>query len=272
MKAATNPRPPGVCSKSPSLRPFAAVVGFTAMLITAGSLHAQPISVPNHSFELDAAPNFYPFANTNIASWQKIPEPAYYLPAIGSFPPWNGTAGVFLDVNPYVNRVGNQAGYILAFPQVTLFQDYDSSPTHDFDATFEIGKSYHLTVGIFGKDTIAPGSTLELSLYYRDNLDNKVTVGSTTVTYSAAAFPSAGPLALVDYEVNAPTVLAEHAWAGQHIGIQFESTIGLALATGGNWDFDNVRLTAVPEPGIMSLLALGSVGWLWGRIRVRGRA
>lgn len=271
MKAAANQRNPVVRTKSSVFRPFAAVVGFTAMLITAGSLPAQPIFVPNHSFELDTAPNFYPFANTNIASWQKIPEPAYYLPAIGTFPPWNGTAGVFLDVNPYANRVGNQAGYILAFPQVTLFQDYSTSPTHDFNATFEIGKSYNLTVGIFGKDTIAPGSTLEISLYYRDNLDNKVTVGSTIVTYSAAAFPAAGPLMLVDYEVSVPTVLAEHAWAGQYIGIQFESTIGLELATGGNWDFDNVRLTAVPEPGVMSLLTLGGAGWLLARKRTRVR-
>src|SRR5689334_11379132 len=83
-----------------------------------GALQAQPIAVPNSSFESQPAPNVYPFVNVFVDSWQKAPEPDYYGPAIGT-PfgiPWIGTAGVFLDVNPYVNRIGSQAGYILGFP------------------------------------------------------------------------------------------------------------------------------------------------------------
>jgi len=202
-----------------------------------------------------------------VDSWEKAPEPAYYDAAIGT-PfgiPWAGTAGVFFDTNPYGNRDGSQAGYLLAFPEVTLFQDYDSSPSHDFDAMFEVGQSYNLTIGVYGKSSLAPGSTLELSLYYRDALDAMVTLGSTTVTYSLATFPGTSPLNLLDYEVDIPTVGAGDAWAGKKIGIQLLSTTPIELATGGNWDFDNVRLTTVPEPAAISLLAFGFGGLLLRR-------
>jgi len=266
----SRPATDGLChSKAQSLRACARAASFATVVslaLAAGTprLQAQPITVPNFSFESPTAPSTYPFVNVLVDSWQKAPEPAYYGPAIGT-PygiPWIGTAGVFLDVNPYVNHVGNQAGYLLAFPQVALFQDYNSSPTHDFNAVFETGKSYNLTIGLFGKDTLAPGSTLEFSLYYLDALDNKVTVGSTTATYSAANFPMTSPLSLIDYALDIPTVQAGDVWAGSYIGIELESTTPLAMSTGGNWDFDNVRLTAVPEPATLSLslVILGAAG------------
>ncbi len=248
----------------------ALTLGALGLLIAGpAKLYSQPIAVPNYSFESQAAPNAYPYVNVFVDAWQKVAEPAYFGPAVGT-PygiPWIGTAGVFLDVNPYENRVGNQAGYILGFPQVTLFQDYNSSPTHDFNAVFEVGKAYNLTLGVFGKSTLAPGSTLQLSLYYLDTLDNRVPVGATTVTYSPAGFPETGPLRFVDYEVNVPAVQAGDAWAGRHMGIQLESTTALAMSTGGNWDLDNVRLTVVPEPASLSLLLLGVAGLLGLRPR-----
>jgi hypothetical protein len=249
---------------------------FLAGLLGLGytQVQAQSILVPNFSFESQTAPNTFPFVNINVDSWEKATEPAYYGPAIGT-PfgiPWPSTAGVFLDVNPYANHHGVQAGYILGFPQVTLFQDYNSSPTHDFNSVFEVGKSYNLTVGVFGKGTLAPGSTLQLSLYFRDGASNKVMIGSTTVTYSAAAFPTNTPLNLVDYQVNVPAVLPGDPWAGQNIGIQLLSTTPLELATGGNWDFDNVRLTAIPEPASLGLLAVGIGSLLWARARAGRRS
>jgi hypothetical protein len=241
-----------------------------ALAVAVLPLQAQPISVPNFSFESPTAPSSYPFVNTSIDTWQKNPEPSWYAPAFGSYGiPWVGTAGVFLDVNPYVNHVGSQVGYLLAVPQVALFQDYGSSPTHDFNATYEVGKAYDLTVGVFGKSSLAPGSTLELSLYYRDTSANMVTVGSTVITYSAAAFPGTAPLSLIDYSVNVPTVQAGDAWAGQHIGIQLASTIPIEMTSFGNWDFDNVRLDVIPEPAAISLLALGLGGMLVVRARTR---
>jgi hypothetical protein len=212
-----------------------------------------------------------------VDSWQKPAKPAYFdfIEAnYGIF--WVQTAGVFVDTNPYGNRAGTQAGYLLSFPQAALFQDYNSvdwndpAPTHDFDASFEIGKSYTLTVGVFAKVRsplgISEGSLLQLSLYYRDGLDQVVTVGATTVTYNAASFPLTPNLNLIDYQVNVPVVQAGDAWAGQHLGIKIESLYGDGSV---NWDFDNVRLTAVPEPATLSLVALG--GAILIRLRRRQR-
>lgn len=240
-----------------------------ALAVVALPLGAQPINVPNYSFESETAPTSYPFVNLNVTSWQKNPEPVWYTPAFGSYGiPWAGTAGVFLDTNPYANRDGKQAGYLLGVPGTALFQDYTSSPGHDFNATFDVSQAYTLTVGVFGKSSLAPGSTLALSLYYLDGSNNRVAVGSTTVTYSAAAFPGAAPLSFIDFSVNVPVVQASDAWAGQHIGIELASTIPVELTSFGNWDFDNVRLAAVPEPTVTGLLALG----FGGLVIVRRRA
>jgi hypothetical protein len=248
-----------------------AVCALVLATFVTGRVQAASLAVPNFSFESPVAPTNSPFVNVLVDSWQKIPEPAYYGPAIGT-PfgiPWIGTAGVFLDVNPYANHDGTQAGYLLGFPQVTLFQDFNSSPTHDFNVTYDVGMSYTLTVGVFGKGTLAPGSTLQLSLYYLDDLNNKVNVNSTTVTYSAAEFPATSPLNLKDYSVTVPSVLAGDPWAGKHLGIQLESTSPIELATGGNWDFDNVRLQVVPEPSTLGMLVLGAGALLVARRRFR---
>jgi hypothetical protein len=232
-------------------------------------LQAQPITVPNFSFESPSTP----FASPTVASWQKNPEPAFYQPVFGgSGLTWDQLAGVFLDTNPYQNHDGVQAGYILSVPQVALFQDYTSSPTHDFNATYDVGKSYNLTVGVFAKAGMAPGATLDLSLYYLDASDNKVTVDSTAITYSSAAFPITSPLNLIDYSVNVPAVQAGDPWAGQHIGIEISSGISIDQTTFVNWDFDNVRLTAAPEPATLSLAALGFAGLLFGRARSRRKS
>lgn len=244
-------------------------ISLMVVALATSSLQAQPIAVPNHSFESQSGVGFPFDTNPNLDSWQKIAEPAFYTPAFGSFGiPWVGTAGGFVNISPfnptpYGNVTGAQAGYILMVPQVTLFQDYDSSPTHDFNATFEIGKAYNLTIALFAKSSfgpIPPGSTLELSLYYRDDLDNKVKVGSRLVSYSEAAFPSSPNPNLIDYALNISAVQAGDAWAGKHIGIQLESTIPIELTSFANWDFDNVRLTAVPEPSAVALLLLGLTG------------
>lgn len=234
---------------------------FWAWLAGTVSACAISIPVPNASFELQPAPSGPPFVNLFIDSWQKAAEPAYYNAAIGT-PfgiPWFGTTGLFIDSNPYDNRTGSQAAYLLGFPQVSLSQDFNSSPNHEFDAKYEVGLSYTLTVGVFGKGSLAPGSTLALRLYYLSDQNEPITVNSTTVTYTGEAFPVTlpNPLHLVDYSVSIGTVSASDPWAGKHIGIQLEATNPLELSTGGNWDVDNVRLEAIPEPGV---LALGSLG------------
>jgi len=215
----------------------------------AGEPHAQAINVPNGSFESQSGVG-YPFGvNIFLDSWQKAPKPGYfdYIEENFGFY-WVQTAGAFVDTNPYGNHTGMQVGYILPYPEVALFQDYstvdwnDAAPTHEFNATFNVGRSYKLTIGVFAKN-MTEGSSLQLSMYYRDSLDNPVTVASTIITYSAANFPVTTPLNLIDYEVIVPTVSAHDDWAGQNIGIKLESINGDG---NGNWDFDNVRLISVP--------------------------
>lgn len=260
------------CSLNAFLSPSRRFAATAALVLVAwANLQAQPISVPNFSFESQSAVGFPFGTNPSLDSWQKIAEPAYFGPISGGIP-WFGTAGGFIGTatnspNPYANLLGTQAGYILAFPEVTLFQDFDTTP--QFDATFEVGKSYDLTLGVYGGSLLSEGSTLELSLYYRDTLDNRVTVSSTVITFSAATFPSVANPNLIDFSVNVPIVQAGDPWAGQNIGIQLESTVSMALMSGRNWDFDNLRLTAVPEPATMALLGLGFGGLLWVRSRRR---
>ena len=228
------------------------------LILAAGSvgLQAQLIPVPNSSFESQSGVG-QPFGvNILVDSWQKPAKPAYFdaiEAAFGIF--WVQTAGVFVDNNPYGNRVGTQAAYLLSFPQVALCQDYntldwdDAAPTHDFDAVFQPGKSYKLTIGLFGKN-LTDGSQLTLSLYYRDKQDNMVTVASTTITYTAAGFPTTPPLNLQDFEVDVPKVRGSDAWARKHIGIKIESTFGSGE---GYWDIDNVRLEVNPGQGRRAL-------------------
>lgn len=141
-------------------------------------------------------------------------------------------------------------------PEVGLFQDYDSiglnetSPSHAFDANYELGKAYQLTVGLFGGGLggnygMKLGVTLELSLYYRDANSNRITVAATTVTNTTANFTS--NTNLVDFKVQTPTVTAADPWAGKHIGIQLLSTVTTNLQ-GGYWDLDNVRLASILAP------------------------
>jgi hypothetical protein len=243
-------------------------IALATLLPISDILQAQPITVPNYSFESQSAVGFPFDTNPGLTDWQKIAEPAYYQFLGPGVPPWYGTSGSFINASvfnptPYGNVLGAQAGYILMAPQVTLFQDYSTTPA--FNSTFEIGKSYNLTIGLFAKSSfgsIPEGSTLELSLYYLDALNSKVKVGSTVVSYSTNTFVLGPNLNLIDYQVNTATVQAGDDWAGKNIGIQLESTIPMEMTSFGNWDFDNVRLTAVPEPTALALLGLGFGGLL----------
>lgn len=244
-----------------------ALLGLAGLLTLGSTLQAQPLFVPNHSFESPNAPMVDPYATTLVGSWQKPAKPAYFTAVENTYGVyWEQTTGLFFAPGVYGNMNGMQAAFIMSWPQAGIFQDYDTQdyndavPSHDFDAKFEIGKSYTFTLGVYGKGysgfPMTEGSMLGLSLYYRDGA-NQITVGvPTIVTYSTALFPNVGALNLIDYSVSIPTVGAGDAWAGQNIGLKIESVYGVG---DGYWDIDNVRLTAVPEPTTLGLLALSGV-------------
>jgi len=223
------------------------LITLVATVAVGSGLHAASIIVPNSSFE---SPNTLPAGvSTTIDSWQKAPKPAYFDEAAFGFQ-WIQTAGIFFDSNPYANHDGVQCAYMLSFPGVTLFQD----ATAGFNATYGIGQSYTMTLGLFGK-SLTSNNSLQLSLYYRDAGNNVITVGSpTTITYNPATFPLTSPLNLVDYSVTIPAVQAGDPWAGKNIGIMIQVTA--SDFQGGYWDMDNLRLTSVPEPGVAALLGV----------------
>ncbi len=223
-----------------------------------GTLQAGVISVPNASFESQPAPNPYvpPYVELRVDSWQKTAKPAYWDETANG--PWDQLVGLFAntpqgDPSHIDNCTGNQAIYLFSNPQVGIFQDYDSidwsssTPSHAFNATFDVGRSYQLTAGFTVSFYRPPtnDATLQMSLYYRDAASNQVTVAATNITNNVANFGTVTHF--VDFRVNVPTVKASDAWAGQHIGIAVTCTVTLDQA-GGVWDADNVRLTSTRTP------------------------
>jgi hypothetical protein len=202
-----------------------------------------PVTVKNASFELPETD----FVDVVVDSWQMPPVPLWYDESSGYL--WIQLTGVFLNLDPsdpdYIDNCdGNQAVWLFAVPEVELFQDLAD--------TYEIGRVYQLTVGIIGgggnmKDDVP----IEIRLYYRDDENNKVTVGATSYTYDL----DIGRIKhFEDVRLDIPPVEDDDLWAGRNIGVQLISALTLADLdpdtgrAGGFWDLDNVRLTkSLPE-------------------------
>ena len=216
----------------------AVVVGIVVLAANANRLQAGSIYIPNASFELPETV----FVDVNVDSWQTPPTPWWYDESGGYY--WSQLTGVFLNPAPEEpdhidNCDANQAVWLFAVPEVELFQD--------LTATFEVGQSYHLTVGIIGgggnmKDDVP----IEIRLYYRDAENEKVTVGATTFTYHS---DTGYVRHFNDVQLDVLQVTPSDLCAGKNIGVQLISTLTLADLdpdtgrAGGYWNLDNVRLT-----------------------------
>ncbi len=200
---------------------------------------SREIVLPNGSFELPSTE----FADPRVDSWRKSAKPDWYDES-GGFP-WDQLAGVFLNTAPgepdhITNLDGKQAAFLFAVPQMELFQDRDSTPSHDFDVRFAVGRSYQLSAFVVGGGGgMKPGVTLDLSLYFLDSTGQRVPVATTTISHSAEVFPS--PNEVIEFTVRTPPVDALAPWAGRNIGIALTSTVPPDLA-GGYWDVENIRL------------------------------
>jgi len=211
------------------------------------------INVPNFSFELPVTAYAYPLIN----NWEVTAQPSDFDTNV--FGAWDELAGEFANLpagqpGSVVNANGNQLAYFFAYPQLGIFQDYESVDwtgvaSHAFNATYDAGKAYTLTVGLTTSsyEPLTEGSTLSLSLYYRDAGGNQVTIASTTASYDTNLF--ANPFSLIDFRATIPEVKATDPWAGQYIGIEILSTVNPYLI-GGVWDLDNVRLDETVAPAL----------------------
>ena len=225
---------------------FALAAGLVFLTAAASRVQAGNIYVPNYSFALPDIGTNSPYAAAVLQSWQQTSQPGWYSPADFDGAPWSDLAGTFYNAPDFTNStetntsyigncVGDQAAYLQVVPQVGILQV--------LSATFNVGKTYALTVGLIGGGGgMVEGSTFQLSLYYLDASSNMVTVAASTVTNTTAIFPA--DTNFVDFQVEVPGVRATDPWAGQNIGI-------LLLATpdfydppqwGGYWDVGNVRL------------------------------
>lgn len=233
--------------KTPRATLFAAAL----ILMGANTVGAGTIYVPNYSFESPVVPEVFPYATNALDEWEESPQPSWYDPSQNYDTPWSYLVGTFYNVpypGEYIDNVdGVQAAFLLSYPDVGFFQDYDSIggtntvPDHAFNATFTVGKTYTLIVGLASSsdEPLTPGSTLQLSLYYRDDASNMVIVASNNVCYDTTIFTNLTHM--IDFQVQVPGVKPTDPWAGQNIGIQLLCTPSLELA-GGYWDADNARL------------------------------
>jgi hypothetical protein len=229
------------------------LIGLALLSAGTGKLQAGALYLPNASFESPVVPQVNPYAEPDMDYWQKSPQPAWYYPSNNFDTPWEDLMGTFYNVqNPSSfidNCDGVQASFIFALPEAAVFQDYTSvsgtntTPSHAFNAKFNVGRAYNLAVGLIGGGGgMQPGATFQISLYYRDPASNIVTVAATTVTNSTALFPT--NTHFVNFQVHVPAVKPGDAWAGKNIGVQLASTVGFDIP-GGYWDVDNVRLAEV---------------------------
>ncbi len=158
------------------------VVGLVALAAWVCPLRAGTVYLPNASFESPVVPTVSPYAIPDMDYWEKSPQPAWYYPANNYNTPWEDLMGTFYnfpDPSTFIDNCdGTQAAFLFACPDVAIFQDYDSiygtntTPSHAFNATFNVGSAYSLTVGViggvYGTPPLYEGATLQLSLYYRD--------------------------------------------------------------------------------------------------------
>lgn len=221
---------------------------------------AESITVPAYSFEsppialfLDPETHLPPIAlpydglEIYFAPWQVTQDAPGFQIGVFPNPPANSPNGDHID-----NATGDQNLFIYAGINNTIFQDL-STP----GATFDIGKYYVLRIDAGGNAGLPLDAHMNLRFYYRNELNQKVTVASSSTLFDAGLDPY--PINhLYEYSVTTLTVQAGDAWAGKAIGIEIATPANPAQINAGSyWDVDNVRVDSVPEPASLGLCALG---------------
>ena len=239
-----------------------------AVLLFASRAFSQAIPVPDYNFLNPSAGTegfaTLPSSSAGLGNWQVSPPTPgflYYEETYGSQSAaqattnWYDQAGVFYN-NPqgaYINNIsGSQAAYMFDTPGLQLSQTLSS--------TFQVGKSYQLTVALAGGNQSEPmplGDPVGIGLFYMSGGSQTLVGTPTTVLNDNSDWNGYYVDQLTDYSLTIPAVGAGDPWAGQNIGIALFEPMN-ADGSGAFWDVNNVRVTAaVPEPGSIALLAAG---------------
>lgn len=200
----------------------------------------------------------------DIAHWNDAPN--YFAPNFTD-EQWNQSTGIYYNYpftqtgpNPdfHPNMDGSQAAYLFAAPLVELSQTLT-----DPLAVYTPGVSYKLSLDVIGAGGGMPdGVTLGYALYYFNGGGQRTIFSESSVVMSPALDDRTN---FTNFSFTSPEVLAGDAWAGRTIGILIYSKTPLTGEesdfNNGYWDVDNVRLQAVPEPGVAGWLVAAGAGW-----------
>lgn len=267
-------------------------IGFGAAMLMVFSAVAAAVDVPvsNGSFEdVNTLPvgGIWPEVDADPLNADFWLEPGPIGTDLNAFPPelippgFSLPAGVTSDTGVFFNApFGQDPATGNFFPNPSFVADADGDQLaylfakDDLDpgvgfyqalpAVLESGLDYTLTVAV-GKSFFLPpiggdrsDPVLGLRLIYEDGAGQHQAITQTEVAASEVS-----SMMLVDFSTTTSPIPLGHSGLGQPIGIAIAPIDG----DSGVWIFDNVRLTAVPEPA--SVLTLGALGLGWGRGRRR---
>jgi hypothetical protein len=216
-------------------------------LMLLNCVYASSIPVANHSFEDPVVPFAQPYAIQNVTDWIELDNAIH-----------SDNTGVFLNVTGIAGADAGQLAFLGGEKGNALLQD--------LSATYQVGKSYKMTVSvcISGYEPPLDPNGLELAFYYTSLEDpNRFDVLSA-ITPAPSQFSS---VQVEDHSIYLPTVQTGDAWVGKTIGIALRGTGPF----GGYWDLDNVRVVEYPlvpnftDDSIVNLgdFAMMAIDWLY---------
>lgn len=254
-----------------------------ALSVQSVSVLAADIPVPNGSFEdVNTLPvgGVWPEADVDPLNADFWLEPGPVSDDLNAFPPAlippgfappNGATldtGVFFNspMSPdsfLTNADGNQLAYLFAKddlqPPIGFIQHLTEVYELSFEYTLTVaaGKSFFLPP--IGGDVGDP--TMALRLLYEDDLQQAHIVAQVEVAASAVQ-----STLLTDFSAMTSLIDLTDPWQARPIIIE----IAPADGSSGSWVFDNVRLSAVPEPA--TIVPIGLIVLLQWRRRNRRSA
>jgi hypothetical protein len=178
------------------------------------------------------------------------------IPPFGQVPIIAG-AGIFL--NPadvasgrITNADGLQLGYLFAnsMPDALTSEVMDHAFTQILPRTLAAGEQYQLTIGFaHAGQAPPPDSVLTMSLFAFDSLNPSAEQLLASKTLTVA---DVNGVTLTDFFATTDPITGDAV--GKQIGIRISThTDPRPASATGQFDFDNVRLTQVPEPaGILA--------------------